>query len=78
MKLPNLAAPNMRRMRSAAVIEKIIPQWKNYTSGWIGTAPYCAGDCQYCYKHGWECEQDYCGDGACCTNGWKVRCYENV
>lgn len=78
MKLPTLAAPSRRIARSAAVMGTIAPQKKIYTTDWIGTAPYCAGDCEYCHKRGENCDQSNCGDGACCNNGWKVRCYVNA
>ncbi|KAI1661250.1 hypothetical protein F4813DRAFT_346919 [Daldinia decipiens] len=38
---------------------------------WSGTAPFCAGSCDAGYT---ECSTDGCGDGACCTTGYKKYC----
>ncbi|KFY55231.1 hypothetical protein V497_07119 [Pseudogymnoascus sp. VKM F-4516 (FW-969)] len=59
----------------AAIDSDVLTKHENVgraTCSWIGHAPMCKpGNCPAGTQ---ACAQDFCGDGACCFTGFKVKC----
>ena len=71
MKLPIQSTPIMRYTNTTPIaIRGVTPQG---CGPWIGTAPFCGGNCNLC-EPGQTCQTDSSGDGAQCLSGNKVRC----
>lgn len=71
MKLPILNPP-ITRTDNFTGMGKVVPQgWE--CGPWLGTAPYCEGDCSQCAP-GEQCRESSWGDGSSCSSGKKVQC----
>lgn len=77
MKLPIFTQP-ISRMNSSTSVGKIIPNNGRWECGrWLGTAPYCQGDCSQCSPNE-QCRSSASGDGHRCASGQKVQCCKFV